>query len=41
MKIKENYTEEDKFRDLEDDRRLRELAQKESDCVGNDRKYRR
>ena len=41
MKIKENYTEEDKFRDLEGDRRLRELAQKESDCVGDDRKYRR
>lgn len=41
MRIKENYTEEDKFRDLESDRRLRELAQKESDCVGDDRKYRR
>lgn len=41
QKIKENYTEEDKFKDREDDKKLRALAQKECDCVGDDRKYRR
>ncbi len=39
--IKENYTEEEKFKDMESDKKLRELAQKECDCVGDDRKYRR
>lgn len=39
--IKENYTEEQKFKDMEADKELRELAQKESDCVGDDREYRR
>lgn len=41
QKIKENYTEEDKFKDREDDKKLRAIAQKECDCVGDDRKYRR
>lgn len=40
MKIKNNYTDEDRAKDSEGDRKLRELAQKESDCVGDDRKYR-
>lgn len=39
--IKENYTEEERFKDMESDKKLRELAQKECDCVGDDRKYRR
>ena len=39
--IKENYTEEEKFKDMESDKKLRELAQKECDCVGDDRKNRR
>ena len=37
MEIKQNYTEEERFQDREGDRKLRELAQKESDCVGDDR----
>lgn len=41
QKIKENYTEEQRFEDMEADKKLRELAQKESDCVGDDREYRR
>lgn len=41
LEIKENYTDEEKFENRESDRRLRELAQKECDCVGDDRKYRR
>lgn len=41
QKIKENYTEEDKFKDREEYKKLRALAQKECDCVGDDRKYRR
>ena len=41
MEIKENYTEEDRFKDIEQDRKLRRLAKKESDCVGDDRKSRR
>lgn len=39
-KIKDNYTEDEKFNDREKDRQLRQLAQKESDCVGDDRKNR-
>ncbi len=39
--IKENYTEEERFRDRETDQNLRELAQKECDCVGDDRMYKR
>lgn len=38
--IKENYTEENKNRDIESDKNLRLLAQKECDCVGDDRQYR-
>lgn len=37
--IKENYTEEKKNRDIESDKNLRLLAQKECDCVGDDRQY--
>ncbi len=40
-KMKENYSEEQKFKDREQDRKLRELAQKECDCVGDDRKLKR
>ncbi|MCI8587944.1 MAG: glycosyltransferase family 8 protein [Clostridia bacterium] len=39
--IKANYTEEDKFKGEESDRKLRELAQYECDCVGDDRRNRR
>ena len=38
LKIKDNYSDEEKFNDREKDRQLRELAQKESDCVGDDRR---
>ena len=38
--IKENYTEDKKNRDIESDKNLRLLAQKECDCVGDDRQYR-
>lgn len=38
LKIKETYSDEEKFNDREKDRQLRELAQKESDCVGDDRR---
>jgi len=41
QKIKENYSDEEKFKDMESDKKLRALAQKECDCVGDDRKYRR
>ena len=41
IKIRDNYTEEDRFNDKEGDKKLRKLAQKESDCVGDDRKNRR
>ena len=41
QEIKESYTEEQKFKDSQEDKKLRELAQKECDCVGDDRKYRR
>lgn len=37
--IKENYTEEKKNRDIESDKNLRLLAQKECDCIGDDRQY--
>ena len=36
-KIKSEYTEEQKFEDKVGDKRLRELAKMESDCVGDDR----
>lgn len=38
IKIRDNYTEEDRFKDKEDDKKLRRLAHKESECVGDDRK---
>ena len=41
QKIKDNYSDEEKFKDMQSDKNLRELAQKECDCVGDDRKYRR
>ena len=41
IKIRDNYTEEDRFNDKEGDKQLRKLAQKECDCVGDDRKNRR
>ena len=37
LKIQSEYTDEDKFKDRESDKKLRELAQKECDCVGDDR----
>lgn len=40
-KEKESYTEEQRFNDREGEKKLRELAQKECDCVGDDRKYKR
>ena len=40
-KIKENYSEEERFRDMQQFKTLKDLAQKESDCVGDDRSYRR
>ena len=39
-KIKEDFSDEMKYKDREADIALRELAQKESDCVGDDRIYR-
>lgn len=41
LEIKANYTEEDKRKGEESDKKLRELAQYECDCVGDDRKNRR
>lgn len=35
--IKENYTEEERFKDRETNENLKGLAQKECDCVGDDR----
>lgn len=37
LEIKSNYTEEDRRKDREGDRKLRALAQIECDCVGDDR----
>lgn len=39
--IRENYTEEDRFRDMQSHEKLKRLAKRESDCVGDDRKYRK
>lgn len=41
MEIKSNYTEQDVKKDEEQYQKLKDLAQRESDCVGDDRKYRR
>ena len=35
--IKANYTDDQRFADMESEKELRKLAQKESDCVGDDR----
>lgn len=35
--IKDNYSEEEMFKDRESDKKLRQLARKECDCVGDDR----
>ena len=40
IKIKNNFTDEMKYEDRVADEKLRELAQKESDCVGDDRIFR-
>lgn len=37
LKVKEEYSEEDKFKDMEAHKRLEALAQTECDCVGDDR----
>ena len=39
--IRESYTEEDRLLDAQKHEKLKKLAKKESDCVGDDRKYRR
>lgn len=39
--IRESYTEEERFLDAQKHEKLKKLAKKESDCVGDDRKYRR
>lgn len=39
QEIRENYTEEDRFRDNQQHGKLVKLAKRESDCVGDDRKY--
>ena len=36
-KVKENYTEQDRFNDIQQYKNLKALAQEESDCVGDDR----
>lgn len=41
IKVKESYTEEQKFKDREAEKGLVELATKENACVGDDREYRR
>ncbi len=38
QKIKNDYTEEERFADMETEKKLVELAKKEADCVGDDRK---
>lgn len=40
QEIKNNFTDEMKYQDRVADEKLRELAQKESDCVGDDRIFR-
>ena len=40
-KIKEAYTESDRYQDMEQYKKLQALAQKECDCVGDDRSFRR
>ena len=40
MKIRDSYTEEQKFQDREAEKALRKMAEKENACVGDDRKSR-
>ena len=39
LSIKQNYTEEEKFRDIEQYKNLQKLAKKETACVGDDRRF--
>ena len=39
--IKDTYTEEERFRDMEQFKNLKALCMKEADCVGDDRAYRK
>lgn len=41
QEIRESYTEAERLRDEESHRKLKRLAKKESDCVGDDRRYRK
>lgn len=41
QKIKDNYSDEERFEDMQKDKALKMLAQKEADCVGDDRVNRR
>ena len=41
LKVKNSYTDEQKFNDMEKQKALLELAGKEADCVGDDRIHRR
>lgn len=41
QQIKENFSEEDRIRGEQSHEKLVKLARKESDCVGDDRKYRK
>lgn len=40
LSIKNNFTDEMKFQDIEADKNLRAMAKRESECVGDDRKLR-
>ena len=39
--IRKSYTEEERFKDMEQYKKLQDLARKESDCVGDDRNLRK
>ena len=39
LTIKQNYTEEERFRDMEQYKNLQKLAKKETACVGDDRRF--
>lgn len=39
--IKNSYTEEERFKDMEQFKNLKALCMKEADCVGDDREYRK
>lgn len=41
QEIRENYTDEQRLQDEESHMKLKKLAKKESDCVGDDRRYRK